>query len=215
MPCHQGAHKRSVTKILPSLVWQGHFLLEEEKSHINYTSKLGPRLLELPSLFCDGGRKGSWFPRQAMSEWVGLKDAVGTEVDFFGCLEDTDTLSCSWYLRECPFIQDGLQRTKPRTVNRHPHMWPFMNQLSTEHTEKCNHCSLSNSHSVTRGLVWRPGCLSYPGFMNKINTLSLLLNSWEIRASLLTTLMPALKLQYHDAMLSIRLRMILCLNWQE
>jgi hypothetical protein len=49
----------------------------------------------------------------------------------------------------------------------------------------------------------------YPGLMNKINTLSQLLESWEILASLLTTLMAELKFQVHEAIVSFRLGMVL------
>lgn len=58
MPSQRGEHSLSVTKILSSLAWQGHFLLEKEKSHINYTSKLGPRPLELASILREGGDGG-------------------------------------------------------------------------------------------------------------------------------------------------------------
>jgi hypothetical protein len=121
MPCHQGVRNRSVTKILQSLVWQGHFLLEEEKSHINYTSKLGPRLLELRSLFYGGGgggRKGGWICLQVMSEW-------GWKIEY---VWKWTSLTVSETLIRClvPGTFENAQRLQRDQAKDHQQSFPYM-----------------------------------------------------------------------------------------
>lgn len=78
-----------------------------------------------------------------------------------------------------------------RTVNTHPHMqsftqYAFVSQLNTDHRETCSCGSLGASHTVPRDLVPKTqgSGVSYPAPTNKVNTPSLLLESWEILAPL-------------------------------
>lgn len=132
MPSQQGAHNGSVTKILSSLVWQGHFLLEEEKSHINYTSKLGPRPLELASLLCEGGE----------GEEVGFLCEKGAEPgDRRECVEfglrpsiSDVCMRCVWgSLQNVCLSKTDCKETEPRNLHDHVHAHSFIQHPFIKH----------------------------------------------------------------------------------
>lgn len=89
-----------------------------------------------------------------------------------------------------PSKMDGKE-VETRTVNNHAHMQSFtqhasVSQLNTDLRETCSCGSLSASHTVPQDLVPKTqgSGVSYPAPMNKMNTPSLLLESWEILAPL-------------------------------
>lgn len=132
MPSQQGAHSHSVTKILSSLAWQGHFLLEKEKSHINYTSKLGPRPLELASLLWEGGDgeevgflyKGGVEPREKgmyVPRLIGLPRPLFSEI-CMKCLIQNVCLS----KRNCKVIE-------PQNMHNHTPAHSFTQDMFIKH----------------------------------------------------------------------------------
>lgn len=161
------------------------FFTREGKSHINYTSKLGPRLLELASRLWEGGDgeevgflyKGEVEPREKgmyVPRLVGLPRPLVSEM-CVNCLIQNVCLS----KRNCKAID-------PQNMHNHTPTHSFTQDMfikhllvakyTGRHSEKNKRhtcCLLSYSLSITEGWYLRVLCLPMQTWKVKVSTPSL------------------------------------------